>query len=108
MATRADKRPFEGLDTPNTAASFWHAFPFTDDVSVVNGKTSKKSMQKRRGGFWCVKALTGKRASLFARSSDYVTSHVNRPFAWQMRITICPELGLCDRSDEHTLFASIC
>ena len=29
----------------------------TDDESVVNGKTSKKSMQKRRGGFLCVKTL---------------------------------------------------
>ena len=47
-----------GLDTPKTAASFLHAFiqdvlPFTDDASVVNGKTSNKSVQKRRGGFWC-------------------------------------------------------
>ena len=40
------------LDTPNTAASFWHAF-----ARVVNGKTSNKSMQNRRGVFWCVKAL---------------------------------------------------
>ena len=34
----------KGIDTPKTAASFLH---------VVNGKTSKKSVQKRRGGFWC-------------------------------------------------------
>ena len=31
---------------------------FTTLASSVNGKTSKKSMQKQRGGFWCVKALT--------------------------------------------------
>ena len=31
---------------------FFDVLPFTDDASVVNGKTSKKSMQKRRGGFF--------------------------------------------------------
>ena len=36
---------------------FFEVLPFTDTASVVNGKTSKKSMQKRRGGFWCVKTL---------------------------------------------------
>ena len=36
---------------------FFDVLPFTDDASVVNGKTSKKSMQKRRGGFWGVYAL---------------------------------------------------
>ena len=41
----------EGLDTPKTATSFFctlffEVLPFTDDASVVNGKTSKKSMQK--------------------------------------------------------------
>ena len=51
---------------------FFEELPFTDDASVVNGKTSKKSMQKRRevvngktlkksmqkqrGGFWCVRS----------------------------------------------------
>ena len=30
---------------------FFDVLLFSDDVSVVNGKTSKKSMQKRRGGF---------------------------------------------------------
>ena len=34
---------------------FFDVLPFTDDASVVNGKTSKKSVQKRRGGFRCVK-----------------------------------------------------
>ena len=34
---------------------FFEVLPFTDDASVVNGKTSKKSTQKRRGGFWCVR-----------------------------------------------------
>ena len=28
--------------------------PFTTLASSVNSKTSKKSMQKRRGGFWCL------------------------------------------------------
>ena len=32
---------------------------FTDTASVVNSKTSKKSIQKRRGGFWCVKTHQG-------------------------------------------------
>ena len=32
--------------------------PFTTHASSVNGKTSKKSRQKRRGGFWCVKTLS--------------------------------------------------
>ena len=55
----------QGLKTPNTVASFlyvsFEVLPLTDDASVVNGKTSKKSVQKRRGGFRCVmtlKALT--------------------------------------------------
>ena len=47
---------FFGVSRPKTAASFLHDFfdilPYADDA--VNGKTSKKSMQKRRGGFWCV------------------------------------------------------
>ena len=47
-----------GLDTPNTAKCidhqtpprrfctlFFEVLPFTDDASVVNGKTSKKSMK---------------------------------------------------------------
>ena len=50
--------PHKGLDTPKTAASILHAFfevlPFTTLASSVNGKTSKKSVQKRRGGVWCV------------------------------------------------------
>ena len=33
---------------------FFEVLPFTDDAIVVNGKTSKKSMQKRCSGFWCV------------------------------------------------------
>ena len=37
---------------------FFDVLPFTDDARVVNGKTSKKSVQNRRGGFWCVKALS--------------------------------------------------
>ena len=36
---------------------FFEVLPFTDDASIVNGKTSKKSVQKQRGGFWCVKTL---------------------------------------------------
>ena len=53
---------------------FFEVLPFTDDAIVVNGKLQrkackndaavfgvsrplKKSMQKRRGGFWCVKAF---------------------------------------------------
>ena len=36
---------------------FFEVLPITDDASVVNSKTSKKSMQNRRGGFWCVKNL---------------------------------------------------
>ena len=48
----------KGLDTLKTAASFLHAFfdvlPFTDDASVLKGKASKESLQKRRGSFWCV------------------------------------------------------
>ena len=36
---------------------FFEVLPFTDDASAVNGKTSKKSMQKRSGGFWRAKAL---------------------------------------------------
>ena len=34
---------------------FIDVLPFTDDASVVNGKTSKKTVQKRRRGFRCVK-----------------------------------------------------
>ena len=33
---------------------FFDVLSFTDDARVVNGNTSKKSMQKRRGGFLCV------------------------------------------------------
>ena len=36
---------------------FFEVLPFTDTASVVNGKTSKKRVQKLRGGFWCVKGL---------------------------------------------------
>ena len=36
-----------------------------DDASVVNGKASNKSMQKRRGGFWCVKTLTGTSPNIY-------------------------------------------
>ena len=36
---------------------FFDVLPFTDDTCVVNGKTSKKSVQNRRDGFWCVNAL---------------------------------------------------
>ena len=51
----------KGLDTPKDAASFFcmlflDVLPFTDDARIVNGKTSKKSVKNRRGGFWCVKA----------------------------------------------------
>ena len=42
------------LDTPKTAASFLHVLPFTTLASSVNGKTSKKSVPKRRGVVWCV------------------------------------------------------
>ena len=38
-------------------ARFSLVSPFTDDAIVVHGKTSKKSVQKQRGGFWCVKTL---------------------------------------------------
>ena len=46
----------KGLDTPphRFCMLFFDVLPFTDDASFVNGKTSKKSMQKRRGGVWCV------------------------------------------------------
>ena len=37
---------------------FFDVLPFTDDASVVNSKTSKKSMQKRRGGFGVSRPLT--------------------------------------------------
>ena len=37
---------------------FFEVLPFTDEASVVNAKTSKKSMQKRCAGFWCVKTFT--------------------------------------------------
>ena len=33
---------------------FFEVLPFTDTASVVNGKTSKKNMQKRRGVFFGV------------------------------------------------------
>ena len=33
---------------------FFEVLPFTMLASSVNGKTSKKSVQKRRGGVWCV------------------------------------------------------
>ena len=36
---------------------FFDVLPFTDDARIVNGKTSRKSVQNRRGGFWCVKAF---------------------------------------------------
>ena len=36
----------------------FEVLPFTMLASSVNGKTSNKSMQKRRGGSWCVKTLT--------------------------------------------------
>ena len=38
---------------------FFEVLTFTDTDSVVNGKTLKKSMQKRRGGFRCVKTIKG-------------------------------------------------
>ena len=48
----------KGLDTPKYAASFCMLFfeflPFTTLAVSVNGKTSKKTVQKRRGGVWCV------------------------------------------------------
>ena len=41
----------KGLDTPNKrrvfCTLFFEVLPFTDDASVVYGKTSKKSMQKK-------------------------------------------------------------
>ena len=37
---------------------FFDVLPFTTLASSVNSKTSKKSMEKRRGGFRCVKTLT--------------------------------------------------
>ena len=36
---------------------FFEVLLFTDTASVVNGKISKKSMQKPRLFFWCVKTL---------------------------------------------------
>ena len=36
---------------------FFEVLLFTDTASVVNGKTSKKSMQKNAAFFWCVKTL---------------------------------------------------
>ena len=33
---------------------FFEVLPLTTLASSVNGKTSKKSVQKRRGGVWCV------------------------------------------------------
>ena len=36
---------------------FFEVLPFTTLASSVNGKTSKKSAQKRRGGVWCFYAL---------------------------------------------------
>ena len=33
---------------------FFDVLPFTTLAVSVNGKTSKKSVQKRRGGVWCV------------------------------------------------------
>ena len=47
----------KGLDTPKPPHPFciliFDILPFTDNASIVNGKTSKKSMQKCRGIFWC-------------------------------------------------------
>ena len=55
---------FYRLLTKNSAASsrrfcmlFFDVLPFTDDACVVNGKTSKKSVQNQRDGFWCAKAF---------------------------------------------------
>ena len=45
----------------------FEVLPFTTLASSVNGKTSKKSMQKRRGGFRCVKTLKAKLACHPAR-----------------------------------------
>ena len=33
---------------------FFEVLPFMTLAVSVNGKTSKKSVQKRRGGVWCV------------------------------------------------------
>ena len=33
---------------------FFDVLPFTTLAVSVNGKTSKESVQKRRGGVWCV------------------------------------------------------
>ena len=45
---------------------FFDVLSFTDDASVINGKTSKKSTQKRRGGFGVSKGLdTPKTAAFF-------------------------------------------
>ena len=48
----------KGIDTPKTVASFLHTIfevlPFTTLASSVNGKTSKKSVPKRRDCVWCV------------------------------------------------------
>ena len=40
---------------------FFEVLLFTDDAS---GKTSKKSVQKQRDGFWCVKILNAKLLAL--------------------------------------------
>ena len=59
---------------------FFEVLPFTDTASVVNGKTSKKSMQKRRGGFWCVKTLKA-----YGFETIYVMFFKFLPISFQMK-----------------------
>ena len=71
---------------------FFDALPFTDDASVINGKTSKKSMQKRRGGFWCV-YLKPSRPFLSVNSKSSkksMTDHVVSPRCAMLYFEILP------------------